>query len=742
MTDNVPLNFTNAKRDCDVVLKGGVTSGIVYPMALCELATDFVFRRLGGTSSGAIVAAFAAAAEYWRQAERETQNPPTVAKRKQGLRPGFRGMEDFAKELQTGDKLFSVFKPDAATKPIFDVLFAAHREEARKRRANEEERSTSGAAENDRDKGSRRRATQPVLRTLVTLWSHVPKGPPIIGASIGLAAIIGVGWPLIARIGPLVHGGWQARVIGDGLALLFVAMIVACVLVGALVGAIISTTAMIRDNWIPTFVANGFGLTRGLAPPTGGAASRDGAEDGEEPYSLTTWMTRIINELAARDPLDAPLTLGDLWRVNGGSETAKTIQFETITTCLTLGRPLHLPDDLRPKNDRVTCGVEHARECPAAPPFYFDPDEWRQYFPVRVVKWLKDHSTEPGRTRLPNAKVGSVYYRLPPAEFLPLVVITRLSVALPVVLSAVPLWSVDLNTKGARDPDKMPLERAWFSDGGIGSNFPIHFFDALIPNWPTFGIDLRDANRAYPLVRNEDDNVWMPLTNEQGRTEWWKRFETDAPGADANPNAAIKSAVQFGMSIVNTSLTWRDTMLAREAGFRDRIAHIKLDPENEGGLNLDMPTEVIARLIRRGAAAGRLLRTRYTISQDELDELNQRKRDSLTTTEAELWSPTTVSWENHRWVRFRASMAALQEALEAMNDAYNREPGYEALVGRDPGMAPRDYQWSDTQRAADPVVKTRALLNALHTWRADPEIRFNGGSLPIQRPELRMSPRV
>src|SRR3954453_16422133 len=52
--------------ECDAVMKGGITSGIVYPYAILQIATKYRFRSLGGTSVGAIAAAFAAAAEYGR----------------------------------------------------------------------------------------------------------------------------------------------------------------------------------------------------------------------------------------------------------------------------------------------------------------------------------------------------------------------------------------------------------------------------------------------------------------------------------------------------------------------------------------------------------------------------------------------------------------------------------------------------------------------------------------------------
>ena len=52
-------------RICDLVMKGGVTSGVVYPFAVCELAETYSSEI--GTSAGAIAAAAAAAAEYGRR---------------------------------------------------------------------------------------------------------------------------------------------------------------------------------------------------------------------------------------------------------------------------------------------------------------------------------------------------------------------------------------------------------------------------------------------------------------------------------------------------------------------------------------------------------------------------------------------------------------------------------------------------------------------------------------------------
>lgn len=57
--------------ECDLILKGGVASGIVYPYAILELATKHRFANLGGSSVGAIATALAAAAEYARSTRKD-----------------------------------------------------------------------------------------------------------------------------------------------------------------------------------------------------------------------------------------------------------------------------------------------------------------------------------------------------------------------------------------------------------------------------------------------------------------------------------------------------------------------------------------------------------------------------------------------------------------------------------------------------------------------------------------------
>src|SRR5918996_1612841 len=104
------------ERSCDVVMKGGITSGIVYPEAIHELSRDYRFRSIGGTSAGAIAAAATAAAEVGRQRgddtsfDRFSELPKKLAKRVTRSGPS---------------RLFSLFQPQRGTAPIFWSLVAA-----------------------------------------------------------------------------------------------------------------------------------------------------------------------------------------------------------------------------------------------------------------------------------------------------------------------------------------------------------------------------------------------------------------------------------------------------------------------------------------------------------------------------------------------------------------------------------------------------------------------------------------
>lgn len=94
-----PAQAAYARASLDVTMKGGTTSGVIYPLVLCELARRFRLRNVGGASAGAIAASLAAAAElgrtHWDATNRPELAPLDRRARRQGrLRPGFVGLAD------------------------------------------------------------------------------------------------------------------------------------------------------------------------------------------------------------------------------------------------------------------------------------------------------------------------------------------------------------------------------------------------------------------------------------------------------------------------------------------------------------------------------------------------------------------------------------------------------------------------------------------------------------------------
>ncbi|MGO1385101.1 MAG: hypothetical protein ACTHU1_09990, partial [Arachnia sp.] len=96
---------------CDIVMKGGITSGVIYPRAVAELAKTYRLSHVGGASAGAIAAAAAAAAELGRDSG------------------GFEQLDRMPDELAAigGDgmsTLASFFQPTRTAAPLFRLLFS------------------------------------------------------------------------------------------------------------------------------------------------------------------------------------------------------------------------------------------------------------------------------------------------------------------------------------------------------------------------------------------------------------------------------------------------------------------------------------------------------------------------------------------------------------------------------------------------------------------------------------------
>ncbi|MGF1664545.1 MAG: hypothetical protein ACFCVG_19135, partial [Kineosporiaceae bacterium] len=137
------------RASADVIMRGGTASGVVYPLALCEIARAVRLRSLGGASAGAIAAATGAAAELGRvRLDRARAAGPAApgpdggsapGPRPGRFRPGFPGLADLAawlSELRAGPaaaatgeqaaeyRIAGLFQPSPAARPAFRILVA------------------------------------------------------------------------------------------------------------------------------------------------------------------------------------------------------------------------------------------------------------------------------------------------------------------------------------------------------------------------------------------------------------------------------------------------------------------------------------------------------------------------------------------------------------------------------------------------------------------------------------------
>jgi predicted acylesterase/phospholipase RssA len=374
----------------------------------------------------------------------------------------------------------------------------------------------------------------------------------------------------------------------------------------------------------------------------------------------------VIDDLAGREADGVPLTFGDL-RERG-------IELAMMTTNLTQRRPHRMP-----WQDRF---------------FFYDPAEWRELFPEHVVRWMVEHPPplDPGdkdSARIREAMLPRLPF--PAAGDLPVVVAARMSLSFPILISAIPLWAFDRTLRRNNDAlegrgsAKAVAERVWFSDGGIASNFPVHFFDAALPTRPTFAIDLDGFHPDHPKQPSEADNVYLPSSNVGGILEGWHRFP-------AEPGLAGLSA--FVSGLVRTMQNRVDTSLARLPGYRDRIVHVHTDAE-EGGMNLTMPPEVIEALTRRGQEAAKKLVERFAETAG---------------------TDPGMSWDSHRWVRYRTALTAIAEQLEGFAEAWEATSAgartFEQLATRPDGEGPGAARFVNTSQRDLALDLTRRLAEA------------------------------
>ena len=632
MSDEV--DFLHPTAECDLVMKGGITSGIVYPPAVLELAPRYRFRDIGGASAGAIAAALVAAAEYDRE------------------RGGFDRLRAVNQHLAEPRHLLELFQPARAARPAFAALMALMKAPATPAAA----AGTTEAPRSDALGSWLRRA-----------WAVV--------AAYGEHDRLATGGPaLIPALAAFLLVQLAVRQLGAGLDAANVLGLAAGFLAWMVSFGIIAAVRLAFVLWgrVPE---NAFGMCTGLT------------EGGEGP-GLVDWLTAEVDRVAGRANGDAPLTIGDL--------AARDIRLQTVTTNLSVAQPHLLPFD---------------RE------FIFSRAEMSAVFPRRIV----DHLWNKGRS---VDGVGLADYRfLPPPHDLPVIFCARLSLSFPVLISAVPLWTLPgaapQGIAAAHQP--ADLLRHWFSDGGISSNFPIHFFDHWLPTRPTFGIDLTEMpDHAFEAAVSGSSAAGPAAagTRRLKARYFMAPDPTEAPGPlpvddvvllrPQDPMypewSEIRSLTDFLFSIWETTSSYHDNMLMQLPGFRDRVVRVRF-ATGEGGLNLSMSRAAVDSIRDKGTRAGRRLAREF-------------------------------AFDDHRWVRLRVLMAELERRMAELAEAY-RTADYRSLIAHSDGKPfARPDDW-----CAEAERRMKFLVDLVEEWRrADAE--FFGRDEPKPIPLMRMNPRV
>jgi len=619
-------------RYCDLVMKGGITSGLVYPRAVIEIGKRYRFRNIGGTSAGAIAAAFSAAAAL---GERRMAVGECVG-------GGFARLSKTATHLSTRGSIFELFQPTASLKSAYGLLVALSAKPSRP----------------------------------MKWW--------LIGsAGIRLAPLSFI--VVLASLGGLAYllAGWWG-VAATALPSL------ACAATIALYRGVSSTASRLRSNLL------------GMCP---GRTQR-----GRKQPGLSDWMHSEIRALAGRGEEDGPPVLvEDLWNAPWypgeahGRPGERTLTLEVITTDVSHSEPRTLP---------FTKGT-----------LWFLRADMEKLFPDQVVEAM----VKSGADTLPHG--GLTYHRFPSDGSLPVVVAARMSLSFPALICAVRLYEQHFMPKSAdADPrrvedepagDSAPLSETpdglttggstnapeganyemrpcWFTDGGVSSNFPLHMFDAPMPRWPTFAIDLVYPPEDAPKSATP---VFLPTGNDQG---WRPRYNT----IDKEGGLETMGAFLFG--IIGTMQNWRDLLQGRAPGHRDRIVQVEV-AANEGGMNLNMGDDPLRTLAEKGELAGKTL--------EQFD------------------------FENHFWVRYRN----LQSSIERYGLAMHRSlevapPGAEAAYDRArSGTASRKKPYPLTvAQAKEASRRLNKLLEEMELWEDWDDSLAKGA--PNPPPSLRISP--
>src|SRR6476646_6638668 len=241
------------RLQCDIILRGGIASGLVYPGAISKLAETYDFRSIGGSSAGAIAASWTAAAALGAK-----RNPDifqtTIKTHPQELARTDNGKTVYER----------LFQPQPGTRRLFNLFIASLRGKSPVPRAG---------------------------RVFLGLFAEYPL--------FALAGAMLVLVPFMTLSLAKGSSGWTHVI-------LVASSLVLVGLLAATFSLLAASGAAVRDI-IVEIPKNRFGLCSG---------SSDGIPDSRDVLPLTDWLHNFLQRLADR-PFDQPVTFGDLWNTDG-----------------------------------------------------------------------------------------------------------------------------------------------------------------------------------------------------------------------------------------------------------------------------------------------------------------------------------------------------------------------------------------------------------------------------------------
>ena len=579
MTDDPQTyDYSQPTLVCDVVMKGGITSGVVYPHALCELARTYRFANVGGTSAGAIAAAAAAAAEHGR------------------ARGGFEKLAALPAWVGGGDNLFRLFQPQPGTRPYFRLFTA----------------------------GMGRTGLGKWLRVKLAALRGFPVAA-LLGVAPGLALVV------------------LAIVSGSG------ALAVAAVLAGivlAVLGLILALGAQLAVGLPRALGRNDFGLCSGLPSGDGGAPA------------LTPWLADLIDDLAGTDD-GGPLTFGDL--------RAKGVELHVMTTNVTHRRPHRMPwssrELLRPGR---------------APPSLSRADR-------------RLDGGAPARARLGTCgRAGTTSARRARAT------------------TSVPASGRPAGRRRSTDEPQLPLAHQRDSTSCAGHDPAAH---------AEGGRSGRGGDGAGGEHRRRDVLVLGRRDREQLSRPLLRRTAADAADVRDRPGRlpSRSSAAPGGGRKRLPALLERRRPARQLAPARPEAR--PRPPRRVRERHRPHDAEPRRRLAHAPAGIPRPHRPRPHGARRGRDEPHDarggdRRPDASRpggrtgARRAVRGDPGTapgLSWDNHRWVRYRSTLAALTELLEPLAAAWREDPAglrsYRELLERTETEGPNGYRFdSEAQR--------------------------------------------